>query len=229
MKKFICILLFLSINGFSQRILKRDLQGPEKNEEQLKVAPSPGPNKQPEIDDDLLAQKKKRDEIIKKIFEDAESGLDRESLDELMKPFFKNDFFNNQNWAQDLENQMQELLKEAHKATQGNLIDVDGPQLTWSEKKGKKILEIIPPGQGDFDVKVTSGRVTLSGKIEKKTETSSSVSHFTRSFSLPYDVDESKVKIDQKPGKITLTFPIRKAANSSPGKQRPVNLPGKTI
>lgn len=59
----------------------------------------------------------------------------------------------------------------------------------------------------NFNVKVEDGLVTVTGTVEKKTDTTSVSSSFERSFPAPANTDSRKVEFDNQNGKITLKFP----------------------
>jgi len=59
----------------------------------------------------------------------------------------------------------------------------------------------------NFNVKVEDSFVTVTGTVEKKTDTTSVSSSFERSFPAPANTDARKVEFDNQNGKIILKFP----------------------
>lgn len=91
----------------------------------------------------------------------------------------------------------------------------------WQETKSGRTLAITPkdPGQ-NLDINVSNGFVTIKGKNERKTQNGVSYSNFSNSFNVPADCDDTKVKMEQKDGKILLHFPFRTARASTPEQKK---------
>lgn len=82
-------------------------------------------------------------------------------------------------------------------------------KMEWSENKEGRTLEITPKSKDqELDINVSNGLVIIKGKTETKTQSGTSISNFSNSFNIPGDCDPSKVKIDQKDGKILVHFPF---------------------
>lgn len=92
-------------------------------------------------------------------------------------------------------------------------------QIEWTESGAGRTLSITPktPEQ-QLDINVADGLITIKGKSEHKTPHGVSYSNFSNSFNVPGDCDPSKVKMDQKEGKILVHFPYRnvKAVDINP-------------
>lgn len=84
--------------------------------------------------------------------------------------------------------------------------------MEWQETTKGRTLVITPktPEQ-QLDINVNNGLVIIKGKLEQKSPNGISVSNFSNSFNVPEDCDPSKVKMDQKDGKILVQFPYHKA------------------
>ena len=81
-------------------------------------------------------------------------------------------------------------------------------QTAWIEDEKGRTLAITPREKNqNLDITVEKGFVTIKGKTESKSGRSSSISSFSNSFNVPSDVDWTKVKMDQKDGKILVHFP----------------------
>lgn len=82
-------------------------------------------------------------------------------------------------------------------------------KMEWSETKEGRTLEITPKSKDqELDINVSNGLVIIKGKTETKTQSGTSISSFSNSFNIPGDCDPSKVKMDQKDGKILVQFPF---------------------
>lgn len=82
-------------------------------------------------------------------------------------------------------------------------------KMEWSETKEGRTLEITPKSKDQqLDINISNGLVIIKGKTEVKNQSGTSVSSFSNSFNIPGDCDPSKVKIDQKDGKILVHFPF---------------------
>jgi len=82
-------------------------------------------------------------------------------------------------------------------------------KMEWSETKEGRTLEITPKSKDQvLDINVSNGLVIIKGKTETKSQSGTSVSSFSNSFNIPGDCDPSKVKMNQKDGKILVQFPF---------------------
>lgn len=119
-------------------------------------------------------------------------------------------FFNGTGSDEDLFGDMHEAFEEAF----GNSFAPRTSNFSaeWTETKEGRTLVITPktPDQ-QLDINVQNGMVTIKGKTEEKTDTGMSSMSFNNSFSVPGDCDASKVKMDQKNGKILVQFPFYSA------------------
>lgn len=83
-------------------------------------------------------------------------------------------------------------------------------RMDWAENKEGRTLVITPKGpEQNLNIDVKEGLITISGVSETKTPNGTSKSSFTNTFNVPGDCDEKKVKIDQKEGKIHVSFPYK--------------------
>lgn len=82
-------------------------------------------------------------------------------------------------------------------------------KMEWSETSVGRVLTITPQSpEQKLDIDISNGLVIIKGKTENKSGNSVSISNFSNSFNVPGDCDPSKVKIDQKDGKILVQFPF---------------------
>lgn len=82
-------------------------------------------------------------------------------------------------------------------------------KMEWSETSEGRVLTITPQSsEQKLDIDISNGLVIIKGKTENKSGNSVSISNFSNSFNVPGDCDPSKVKIDQKDGKILVQFPF---------------------
>lgn len=82
-------------------------------------------------------------------------------------------------------------------------------KMDWSETSVGRVLTITPQSpEQKLDIDISNGLVIIKGKTENKSGNSVSISNFSNSFNVPGDCDPSKVKIDQKDGKILVQFPF---------------------
>ena len=96
----------------------------------------------------------------------------------------------------------------------------------WQESSQGRTLLITPQSKDQkLDINVEKEMVTIKGKNERKTPNGTSVSDFQNSFSIPQDCDSTKVKMDQKDGKIVMFFPWRVEKKIVPKKDDRIPLP----
>lgn len=126
---------------------------------------------------------------------------------------------------QDMFSDMEKFLDEAMSDSLSPFSSVRGVsnnfKTEWNESASGRTLVITPSSpEQKLDIDVTNGMVTIKGKSEIKNGNNVSVSNFQNSFSVPADCDFSKVKIDQKDGKILVQFPY--TATSKPKVIKPI-------
>ncbi|MEP1096589.1 MAG: Hsp20/alpha crystallin family protein [Cyclobacteriaceae bacterium] len=115
-------------------------------------------------------------------------------------------------------------------------LDFDGngwtskiPAANIQEKDAAYVIELAAPGmeKEDFHVDVENGNLCISSEKESETEGKEngysrkefSYSSFSRSFALPENVKEDKIKASYKDGILSLTLP----------KEKDVKIPKKEI
>ncbi|MEO9870599.1 Hsp20/alpha crystallin family protein [Ekhidna sp.] len=94
------------------------------------------------------------------------------------------------------------------------------PAANIQEKEKEYVVELAAPGmeKNDFQVDVENGMLSISSEKESETEDKDdgysrkefSYSSFSRSFSLPENVDEDKIKASYKEGILSLSLPKTK-------------------
>lgn len=115
----------------------------------------------------------------------------------------------------DLFQGMDQLMEEAMSESFGDMSELTTPSSNfkseWQEGVEGRTLVITPQTtEQQLDISVNNNLVTIKGKAEQKSPQGTTVSSFVNSFSVPEDCDGSKVKIDQKAGKIVVAFPYVK-------------------
>jgi HSP20 family molecular chaperone IbpA len=99
-------------------------------------------------------------------------------------------------------------------------------KIEWLEDAAGRTLAITPDDPREqLDINVADGLITLKGRHEQKTPNGVTYSNFTNSFSVPADCDPSKVKIDQKNGRILVLFPYLTARAPKPRRDERRPLP----
>ena len=98
------------------------------------------------------------------------------------------------------------------------------PRVNFYEKDGKYHLTAEVPGlkKDEISVSFDHNHLTISGKKESKREEEgtnfyvkeTSYGSFSRSFTLPREVDEEKIDASYKDGVLTLVMPIREGSKS---------------
>jgi len=101
------------------------------------------------------------------------------------------------------------------------------PSVNVSDKKNHYELEVAAPGfkKDDFKISTENGMISISAETssEKKEEKDNylrqefSRSSFTRTFSLPDDVEEEKINARYEDG--VLTVELKKSAKALPAKK----------
>ncbi|MGE3611083.1 MAG: Hsp20 family protein [Bacteriovoracaceae bacterium] len=138
----------------------------------------------------------------------------RMELREEMHRRMLNKLFNGVGPDQDMFKDMEEILEE--EAGLPSISMTSTYETEWQEGPQGKILVVKPKNKDQqLDINVSGELVTISGKNEVKSSSGTSVSSFSNSFSIPEDCDGSRVKIDQKDGKILVSFPYRKVKTIS--------------
>lgn len=124
----------------------------------------------------------------------ARRNVSRSSLPALFNQFWNNDFFN-------------------------NFFDGDVPAVNVKENKNNFKVEVSAPGfdKEDFGLRVDKNILTISAKKEIKNEDRDneerllrqefSSSSFSRSFTLPENVDTEKINATQNNGILEITLP----------------------
>lgn len=162
--------------------------------------------------DQIKRYQQMRKKMMQRIFQDL--GSDNGTADD------GDDFFTNP------IKRFEKLLGDSSQASSG--IEFD-----WSESSEARILTIKSKDKkSPIEIKINSGMINISGKVEETNEYGTSVSSFTNAFSLPADVDATKVKIEQNNnGETVATFPFiikNKPDQNSPAKptRKRITVPG---
>jgi HSP20 family molecular chaperone IbpA len=110
----------------------------------------------------------------------------------------------------DMEKEMAEAMKEA---TAGDYFpSTINPNfgMEWKESASGRSLFITPQSKDQkLEIDTKPNIVTIKGESEQKSAQGVSRSSFQNSFSVPEDVDGTKVKMSQKEGKIVMEFPYK--------------------
>jgi HSP20 family molecular chaperone IbpA len=119
-----------------------------------------------------------------------------------------------QDMFSDMEKMMEEMMNESLSGFSSSMAISGDSQfkMEWSESKTGRTLQITPktPEQ-ELDINVANGMITIQGKAKSESQGRVSYSNFSNSLSVPADCDASRVKIDQKEGKLLVQFPYLKA------------------
>ena len=131
-----------------------------------------------------------------------------------------------QDMFSDVEKMMDDMMKDSFSGMQSiSGIKSSNYKMEWKESNQGRTLEITPANPSQhLDINVANGLITIKGKEEK----GSFVSSFSNAFSVPGDCDPAKVKMDQKDGKILVSFPYiaaRPIKKSTPDVPKRVPLP----
>lgn len=124
----------------------------------------------------------------------------------------------------DMESMMNDLMSESFSGLQSfSNAGTSNYKMEWKESSSGRALEITPSSpEQQLDINVANGMITIKGKAEQKSQNGSYISNFSNSFNVPGDCDEKKVKMDQKDGKIIISFPYY---SSKPQEKKPVKAP----
>lgn len=149
--------------------------------------------------------------------------MHRRMMDKLLNGVGSDDLFS------DMEKFMDEVMTDSFNGLNSfSRTTAQNYKLEWSESKKGRILAITPSNpEQQLDINISNGLIVIKGKAETKTPHGVSVSNFSNSFNVPGDCDPSKVKMDQKDGKILVEFPFRsvKAVDITPPKNDRKPLP----
>lgn len=162
--------------------------------------------------DQIRKQMELREELHRKMIENLFHGTHDDQL-------FK-----------DMERLMDDAMKDSFGAGTSSFSYSFGAQnfeTEWQESEAGRTLFITPQSKEQkLDINVQKDMVTIKGKSETKTPNGTSVSDFQNSFSIPQDCDSSKVKMDQKSGKIVMFFPWKTMKKEvAPKKDNRIPLP----
>lgn len=119
---------------------------------------------------------------------------------------------------QDLFKDMEQMFEDS---MNGSFMNIDAFTSNSSaftsewlaDEKGRTLVITPKDSKSQLDIDVKGHLITIKGKTEKNSSGSSFISSFSNSFSVPGDCDSSKVKMDQKDGKILVQFPYYQAKN----------------
>ncbi|HXH31588.1 MAG TPA: Hsp20/alpha crystallin family protein [Bacteriovoracaceae bacterium] len=136
----------------------------------------------------------------------------REELHRRMRNKILRGFGQDEDLFEDMEKLIQESLSDDFSGATPS-----GFQMDWSESQAGRTLTITPqtPEQ-KLDINVNQGQVTIKGQAETKSPQRSALSSFSQAFPVPQDCDDTRVKIDQRDGKILVSFPYKKSATKVP-------------
>jgi HSP20 family molecular chaperone IbpA len=115
----------------------------------------------------------------------------------------------------DIEDEMDKAMGEAFSSgTSAPSNQNSNFSAEWVESKAGRVLIITPRSKDQqLEIDTKPELITIRGKVEKKTATTTSVSSFSNSFSVPADCDGSQVKMSHKDGKIVMEFPYKSLKN----------------
>lgn len=90
-------------------------------------------------------------------------------------------------------------------------------QSEWSENQTGRTLIITPQSpEQKLNIDVNSSMITIKGESVQKNNGSTISTSFSNSFPVPDDCDGSRVKMDQKEGKILVHLPFRNSKDKIP-------------
>lgn len=124
---------------------------------------------------------------------------------------------------EDLERQMSRLFgRTLLPGKEGFGIEAGFPTVDVVEEKDRVLVKADLPGmkEEDIHVEVEDGELTLRGERKKETETKEGKAHrvertygaFLRSFTLPANVDRTRVAASYKNGVLEVTLPKKEGA-----------------
>lgn len=115
-----------------------------------------------------------------------------------------------QDLFKDIEQMFEDSMSDAFSGLDQFQIDSDNFKSEWMESKTGRTLVIIPKEKDQkLNIDVSDAAITIKGETQHKTATSTYSSTFSNSFPVPDDCDGTKVKMDQKDGKILVQFPFK--------------------
>lgn len=162
----------------------------------------------------LLGQQKSRPTIDPKLDGMEKRMQLREEIHRRMMDNLLRGIGSDEDMFSDMEKMMEEAMSESFNGISSfrSSSFAKNYKAQWNETASGRTLEITPatPEQ-KLDIDVTNGMVTIKGKSEVKTQGGVAVSNFSNSFTVPADCDFTKVKMDQKDGKILVQFPYTAA------------------
>lgn len=151
------------------------------------------------------ASDNQREQIQKRM--QLREEIHRRMMDKLM-----NGNGSDEDMFKDLEKMAEEMMSESFTGMDALAPATTNYQMEWIESANGRTLSITPKSpEQQLDINVNNGIITIKGKTEQKSQYGSTISDFTNSFNVPGDCDSTKVKMDQKAGKILLNFPFRTA------------------
>ena len=119
-----------------------------------------------------------------------------------------------QDLFKDMEQMFEESMNDSFATIDAFSTNSSAFSSEWQADEKGRILVITPKdSKAQLDIDVKGYLITIKGKTEKSANGSSFISSFSNSFSVPNDCDGTKVKMDQKDGKILVQFPYFKAQN----------------
>jgi HSP20 family molecular chaperone IbpA len=150
--------------------------------------------------------------------------------EELHRKMIENLFYgtHDEDLFKDMEKLMDDAMKDAGVGTSSFSYSFGQQNFDteWQESSQGRTLLITPQNKDQkLDINVEKEMVTIKGKNERKTQSGTSVSDFQNSFSIPQDCDSSRVKMDQKEGKIVMFFPWKIEKKIVPKKDEKIPLP----
>jgi HSP20 family molecular chaperone IbpA len=138
--------------------------------------------------------------------------MHRKMMESLMRGDAQADMF------KDMEKMFDEALKDSFSAFE-SISEISGLENSfeseWKETKSGRILELKPQAGQKLDIDVTKDLITIKGKTEQKSENGTFMSSFSNAFPVPADCDSTKVKMQQKDGKILVELPFKSAKEMS--------------
>ena len=146
--------------------------------------------------------------------------LHRKMLDNLFNGTHDEELF------RDMDKLFEDAMKDSFGSSFSYSLGGQSVSTEWQESSAGRTLFITPKSKDQqLDINIQNEMVTIKGKNEVKTPNGTSISDFSNSFSIPQDCDSTKVKMDQKDGKIVVFFPWRTAKKMAPKKDDRIPLP----
>ncbi|MEZ4815082.1 MAG: Hsp20/alpha crystallin family protein [Bdellovibrionota bacterium] len=153
-----------------------------------------------------------------------ESNFTNKNIDPLFDQFYNDDLFNKSFDPFESMRQMRDKMeKQFQTPNEGRGIFDSWFQKRFGGGSAEEItqreddqfvyyeLKVMGLDQEKVRVSVSDGQLSISGKVEKKTEADGSANYFSssfhRSFPVPAGVDSTKVQMEQEKDKIIIKFP----------------------